>query len=855
MTRRPLPFFLAAALAAFAAAALAPGAARAQDDDVVLPPIETGEELERAAPADGGVDESGRVDLNRATLARIEELPIPAQVARALWERREYVDDFRDLSDLLEAEGMTPELLAAIRPLIRIEPIPATFEHRRKDDLFYRFEFWEGAEGTDESLVELYKDLALDPIDVNSASLLDLQNLQGVSPVDAVAIWNHRKIAGKIANQSALRRVNGLSGFGYSNARDFLTYQESAADDAIHGNYALRVETTTYFDETEDLLRDDRDPGVGTNDNWWDRLELDDPSPAVYQKLRARHGRHVDFGGVTNRVLGDEKLFDTVKGYVGVEGLQFGPASIDRIIVGNYQVSWGQGVAMENTDFRSARKSGYGFQKRYDGILGDLSRTQQFTLRGVAAEGSAGPVRAIAFFSDDDRDAILNEDGSVNQLLRLTPRISNEALREAGLGPIRDQLNEETYGGNLRYSFAPGTWLGVGGYESRYDRFFDPKWDPLAPVDKHPLVADADEDNFAAQDSEFFSAYRSNGKYRRVVGADFQTVVKNLSVQGEYAELDTGGEILKVGDDPKALVLSSFLQYENLNLLTIWRDYDLGFDNPYQRSFSNYERYKGTIAEDYFRLEDPLYGMLFTNSSQPQAERGFYVSTRYRWAEPFITTVEWDTWRRQGDMSKYSRIVGRVEYRILFPLRFKLRQKWQSREKDNLLDPSIFDNIETRFELEYRLSRFDQLEFLYATSYTQWPPRGRLQANPEADGLSPISGNNAEPGEAFAGLYTHHFKNGRVKLDGGFFVYDGFLWFFEKNTFRVVDGTAFRSYVEITDRLSDDWTLRLRLVRENQLRNTAVDVRQFNEEVGSTVDAGDVKKTTNYFRVQLDVAF
>jgi len=281
----------------------------------------------------------------------------------------------------------------------------------------------------------------------------------------------------------------------------------------------------------------------------------------------------------------------------------------------------------------------------------------------------------------------------------------------------------------------------------------------------------------------------------------------------------------------------------------------VGFDNPYQRSFSNYERYKGSILEDYFRLEDPIYGMIHVNTAQPQAEKGLYVNTRYRWAEPFITTIEYDTWRRQADMSRYSRFVGRLEYRLLFPLRFKLRHKWQNREFGNLSDPSIFNNIETRMEIEYRLSRFDQLEFLYATSTTQWPPRGRLQGEPLATGSNPVSGSNMEPGEAFGAWYTHHFENRRTKVDGAVFAYDGFLWFFEKSTFRVVDGSGFRTWFEITDRLSDDLTMRFRWVRENQKRNTAVDIRQFNEEVGDEIDADDVRETTNYFRFQADYSF
>jgi hypothetical protein len=270
---------------------------------------------------------------------------------------------------------------------------------------------------------------------------------------------------------------------------------------------------------------------------------------------------------------------------------------------------------MDNSDFRSSRHTGYGFTKRYDGILGDLSRGDEYAMRGVATEARLGPLRGLAFYSDDDRDAILNEDGSVNMLIRMTPRIDSGDLIAAGLNPMKDQLHEETWGGNLRWDLGYGRHFGLGGYESRYDRLFDPKWDPYNPTDKHPLVADDDEDNFVPQDSELFSAYKSPGKYRRVHGADFQWVYRNVALQGEYGELQVDGDVMKIGDDPSALVLNTYVQYENLDFLALYRDYDLAYDNPYQRSFSNYERYKGTIIEDFFRLEEPLYGEVFQNSS------------------------------------------------------------------------------------------------------------------------------------------------------------------------------------------------------------------------------------------------
>jgi DNA uptake protein ComE-like DNA-binding protein len=796
-----------------------------------------------------------RIDLNRATRAEISALPVPAEISRAIWEYREFVDWYRDIGDLMRVEGMTPSLLDAVLPRVRVIPVPLDPEDQRKNDLFYRFEWWEGAEGADESLIELYKDLALDPVNVNEARILDLQNLQNVSPIDAVAIARHREQVGEIGNQGALRRAYGLSGWGYSNARSFLDYSSVEDDERLHGAWGLRVDTTPYFNDVEDLLRSDRDPAQGTNDNWWDRLGLDQPDPAVYQRFRIRRGRRVEAGFVTTRRLGEEDLFNTVKGYVGVHDLRLGPVTLNNFVFGSYMLSWGQGVVMENNDFRSSRKTGYNFRKRYDGVLGDASRTDEYQMRGVAGELSFGPLRMLGFYSDVDRDAIINDDGSANLLIRLTPRVPNEELERAGLRPMLDQLRDQTWGGSLRVGFAPGSWIGVSGYESRYDRFFDPKWNPTDPTDKNPLVADDNEDVFVAQDSEYAAAYKSPGKYRRVYGMDFQWVWQNLALQGEYAELDLGANPLKLGVNPSALVLNAFLQWENLSFLAVWRDYDLRFDNPFQRSFSNYERYKGTILEDYFRLEDPLYGLVYANSSQPQAERGMYFDTRYRVSEAVILGLEWDSWQRIGDMSQYYRAVGRIEYRILFPLRFKIRTKVQNREWRNLLDPSIFENIETRAELEYRLSRFDQLDLFFAVSHTQWPPRGRLQGEPIANGLNPISGNNAQPATAWGAWWTHHFESRRIKLDGAFLVYDGFLWFFEKSTFRVADGKAFRWFIEITDRFTDKFTLRFRYGHENELRNTAIDIRQFNEQVNDEIDAENVKEVRDWFRLQMDYTF
>ena len=58
----------------------------------------------------------------------------------------------------------------------------------------------------------------------------------------------------------------------------------------------------------------------------------------------------------------------------------------------------------------------------------------------------------------------------------------------------------------------------------------------------------------------------------------------------------------------------------------------LEFDNPYQRSFSNYQRYKTSIFEDTYWLEDPVYGFLIFWKSAATVRGGnlsFLHATKY----------------------------------------------------------------------------------------------------------------------------------------------------------------------------------------------------------------------------------
>ncbi|NIW80967.1 MAG: hypothetical protein GWN16_16540, partial [Calditrichae bacterium] len=139
----------------------------------------------------------------------------------------------------------------------------------------------------------------------------------------------------------------------------------------------------------------------------------------------------------------------------------------------------------------------------------------------------------------------------------------------------------------------------------------------------------------------------------------------------------------------------------------------MGFDNPYQRSFSNYRRFKRTIFEDFFYLQSDFYSQLYSNSPQPQAEEGFYFLSRYQMSRKFILTLEYDNWQRLADDVSQYRLRGTLEFRPIYPLRIDLRQKYQGRETDNNQTLEFFNNFSFRGRIRFRLSRFDELGLLY----------------------------------------------------------------------------------------------------------------------------------------------
>jgi DNA uptake protein ComE-like DNA-binding protein len=800
-----------------------------------------------------------QVDINNASLDEIMTLPLTVEQAEALHHRIYYQGPLETVYDIVDLEEIDSETFLKIKSLIFVGPEKAEEGSVHLQDSYRNVERWTAIEGANEGLIEVWLDRISEPSNINNATYDDLVSLQNVSPVDAVAVIKKRNIY-TIGYAKDLRGTPGLSYWGYRNMVDFVTFDDADKSPGDHFWYNMLFKTipsTVSFDEESEAPESFRSF-----------------PPALHHKFTFSRGSHFKLSMAYHRQLGEDVSpvnqggipFPGGKAAVTLRDIKLGPLKLERLILGNFSVTIGQGVVMESTDFWSPRRTGYGWSKRVHGVFSDISQTVEYSLRGAAIQVRINKLLFLGFLSKNHRDAVLNSDGeSFTSLITMYPR--RDSISAEGLMiPIANTVEEMTLGGQLKYTFSPGTFIGLTSYESLYNK-------ELRPDIPGVVIAAGNKDKYLTQignsaDTEIEAMYASAGSsplwsdakaVRRVHGVEFSTVLNNLAIQGEYGILDKDGEIFNFRNDPSAFVINAYLQFNSLNFLVVYRDYDLEFDNPYQRSISNYQRYKSTILEDSYYLKDPSLSYLYTGTAQPQAERGWYLSSRYQFHRQWVTTNQFDTWTRVSDNARYYRIVSNMEYRPVFNYRFRIRQKWQARATFNSWSPTGYTVQETRLTANFRLSRYDNIRLLYAVSAVEFNPRRRLTLDLLSGGEDPsMVGSASLSSEALSFTATHNFSD-RLKVIGSVIMYDGFFWNFEDTDFRIYDSPtdALRWWVTIFSRISERWAFRFKVSSEGggAVTNYAFEPQDASSNGRLLWETLQNMNETMDFRFQMDYAF
>ena len=774
---------------------------------------------------------------------------------------RDYIDygsEITTIYDLLDINGIDIIDINQLKPLIKVRPSSDNLSFSRRSS--YKLERWLSSSENQEGLSESWLDLYFNPMNVNNMNYDDLHSLPNLSPIDVRAVLLQKE-KGYINGTFQLKNSPGISYYGYKNLIDFVGFDNEASN-------------KSYF-RFSSIVRNT--PLTSTPDDDASIVEFYNPEiPQILSKWIISN-KHFSSGYLYNRNVGEISENSTEKFYIAFKKLKPKNNSlfnlqVDRLVLGNFTASFGQGVVFESSDFFSPRRTGFGFSKRLNGIHADETRNSQYTLNGLGLQVSNKMLRIALFGSRDKRDAIINEDGSFTSLIVMQPRLS------WGLGydgdttvfhRLTNSVEEITFGTDIRISPIIGTNLGFTFYESLYDRVLDPQIretivggpDPEYSGDTYYLTyltnsADPEIEAMYSNSSEasgFLSSLDDFVKSsRKVMGLNFSSVIKNISIQGEYGALLNNYKIKDIKNAPQASVLSSYFQFDNFNLLLLYRNYDIDYDNPYQRSFSNYQRYKTSILEDSYWLDDPAYAFLYTANPQPQAEEGFYINSRYQFHRNITGILQSDHWTRKADDAKYFRTVVSLQWRPVFKYRVYLRQKWQARGTFDIFHPSPYYSRETRIRVKMLLSNYNELEFLYARGYTTFSPRPRLTDGPSGEDM--VIGDIGSPDRTI-GISLKYNVNEKFKIRTGSLYVTGFTWYFGDNDFRIFDSDfgAFHHWLSfhslVNERLS--FNFKVSFTSDHPMTN----ITEAQTEEGNWINNPWVSNKQFDYKIQVDYAF
>ncbi len=865
-----------------------------------------------------------KLDLNTATLTEILQLPISEIQANDIYQYREYIGFFESLYDLRKIPSIDQVTMLRIKDLVVISL------YREQDDVSIRrdeiqdlLERLDSNEGGSEGMSDVWEDYLMTPQNVNQMRYDDFISLPNVSGIDAVAILKRVAAGDTIADMRDMRNSVGLSHYGYTNLRSYVYYKEPPVKNRFYYDAQMQYYTRYFEEGASDMLHESflrSDYGMSgvviphdKRKSYWGYFNLDKLDPDVMVKLRARYGNHYKIGFMNYSGKGEKSLIDKSsddliadsKFYAGYENtnLPLLKNTAMKLYLGHYRATFGEGLVMENTDFYSSRKTGFGFSKRILGITPDLSRTQEYALRGGALEISNPYFGATFFGSDDKKDAIVymqrETDDEGNPTDYLTPvvgadgkkqvfsyvnasvRWDNDELREAeasfneelrsgaayatpyiNLAYRKDAVHEKIFGTHLQVSPIIGTKLGFTTYTALYDdaNFVVPDWNTL----KTQLIRDSYYYKvFKTTDSEIAGLYSTQTDsyvrdYRRVIGFDGSTVIGNTSLQGEYAELSVEGEDIKLGDDPKAYLVSAYTQFENLYFLTLLRHYDLNFDNPYSNAFSEHEKFDDTALEKYiYALTNPTLSDIYQNASQAQPEHGVYFETRYKFNNYYTVGRSYlDIWERLTDGRRSARFQSELEFRPLYQIGMRFRYKNQVNRYDDTAERGVSKTNEYTMSLRTFLSNRDFLEFEYRYN-TVWGPPYTSLTNPAQPGNNSMAAAMTLMTGDYIGVnYTHNFSPS-VKLQGSFVYWYGHgisHWDWEDMEIDFMGEKGAKAWVALHSRISQNLYLTLKY-RNKTYQTKELNVRLYNVPLEANSYFERVQHSENTIRLNLDYRF
>lgn len=435
-----------------------------------------------------------------------------------------------------------------------------------------------------ESLLLLYSN----KINLNKTDPDELASLYLLNAGQINNFFTHIEQNGRLLSINELQAIEGFDLEIIRTIRPFVTVQESALDSrpffkrviSEENNYFLlrytrRLEEQLGYTEALPLdtvlIRDENDQVIDTLTNPPSRY-LGSPNK-IYGRFRTSHKGDFSLGftfekdaGEKFRFEGEEKGFDFYSYHLLLEN----KLGFDKIMLGDFQLQVGQGLVY-GAGFASGKgaETVNAVKRNTLGLRPYTSVLESGFFRGIGLTKSIQSFEITMFYSK------LKQDGNIQQIstIGLDPTDLDEqefvnSIQNTGFHrtinerSIKDQLDEESFGGLIEFKPHRRLTIGISGLNTTYS----------VPLQRRP---------------NNYNQFEFKGDHNHIVSSHVSYSWQNFAFFGESARSKSGG-IGAIGG-----LVASLSPIVDIGFLL--RHYDRDFHSFYGNAFSENSR---TINEN-----------------------------------------------------------------------------------------------------------------------------------------------------------------------------------------------------------------------------------------------------------------
>jgi len=398
-------------------------------------------------------------------------------------------------------------------------------------------------------------------MNLNNASVEDLQHFFFLNDVQINNLLEHIKINGKLIS---LQELQSIDGFDMGTIYMLLPYVYVSGDAS---DKHLRFKDIIKEGQSQLYVRYQQniEPQIGFS-------AIDDSSLAanpnarylgspykLYTRYKYNYYNNIDIGITAEKDPGEEffkgsqkKGFDFYSAHFYMRNV----GKIKALAIGDYHVQFGQGLTFWSGLGFGKSSEAVNVKKNPMGIRPCSSVDENLFMRGLAGTFAIKNFEISAFFSKKKRDGNVN--AITDTLANADDQLSVSSLLETGYHRTPSELSkkgtvdEVIYGGNLTYRkrlFSIGVTAAKTELSPKLDKALYP-----------------------------YNQFEFNGKENLNLGADYNYIFKNINLFGEVARSENGGMAYLNGAifslDPK------------LSLSVLYRKYDINYQSLYSSGFS-----------------------------------------------------------------------------------------------------------------------------------------------------------------------------------------------------------------------------------------------------------------------------